>query len=101
MKQSFEKYIIENHSDMNEKPYEDSEAEIIENVGNIQDSLVKREPEDEFEYGVSHLEGSFEAPSGYGGCLRHRWACLHSSCLAKNQHYCGPIGPKASIFYEI
>ena len=47
------------------------------------------------------LEGSFEVPSGQGGCLRPSWACLPSSYQAKSQQYCGPNGPTASIFYGI
>ena len=50
---------------------------------------------------IKDLEGSFEVPSGYGGCPRPRWACLPSSCQAKSQLYCGPNGPTDSIFYRI
>ena len=50
---------------------------------------------------LKDLEGSFEVPSGYGGCLRPRWACLPSSCQTKSKQYCGPNGPTASIFYGI
>ena len=44
------------------------------------------------------LEGSFEVPSGYGGCLQPSWACLPSSYQAKSQQYCGPNGQRLALF---
>ena len=44
------------------------------------------------------FEGSFEVPSGYGGCLRPSWACLPSLCQAKSQLYFGPTAPRLAFF---
>ena len=61
LKQSFEKYLKENHgADINGKPEDDdseNENDVKKN-DRLDDSIVKREPSEMFEYGVSHLAQS-------------------------------------------